>query len=174
MGSIVSNLYCKKFQTAIFNVSSKNSEKFLLLWFVFIIITGLFLTSATKKTKTQGQNSSKELREKLSLFEPSCSNLKNSRKNSSFGQISRGTPKNTIFINSFCLKMGICLCLFDTLLEFFKIKKFVLETLSKNNNYQGKIFLKEKTQTLGVLILALAPNWYIKKCLNYQLNHTEK
>ena len=32
----------------------------------------------------------------------------------------------------------------------------------EKNNSQGKNFLKlkEKTQALGVLILALAPNWY--------------
>ena len=42
--------------------------------------SGFFLTSTAEKTKTQGQNS---------------------RKNSSFGQISRDTPKYAIFITKY-------------------------------------------------------------------------
>ena len=60
------------------------------------------------------------------------------------------------------------------ILEFFKKKSrkkhFVSlkfpKTQGKNLKTQGKNpKLKEKTQALGVLILALAPNWCYKKCL---------
>ena len=52
-----------------------------------------FLTSAAEKTKTQGQNSSKKLKEKTQpLGATLLKFLKTQEKNSSFNQISRGTP----------------------------------------------------------------------------------
>ena len=84
-------------------------------------------------------------------------------KNSSFGQISRGTPKYAIFIAKYFRIME------DFRYSFYLFKnqenkhflrlKFP-KTQGKNLKTQGKNpKLKEKTQALGVLILALAPNW---------------
>ena len=126
---------------------------------------GFFLTSAAEKTKTQGQNSSKKLKEKTQpLGATLLKFVKTQEKNSSFGQISRGTPKYAIFITKYFQKredFGNC---FNFLKKKSRKKHFVRlkfpKTQGKNLKTQGKNpKLKEKTQALGVLILALAPNW---------------
>ena len=64
-----------------------------------------FLTSAAEKTKTQGQNSSKKLKEKTQpLGATLLQFVKTQDKNSSFSKISRGTPKYTIFTNKYFQK----------------------------------------------------------------------
>ena len=123
---------------------------------------GFFLTPPAEKTKTQGQNSSKKLKEKTQpLGATLLQFVKTQGKNSSFSKISRGTPKYTIFITKYFQKrehFGNC---FD--LKKIKNKPFVRlkfpKTQGKNLKTQGKNpKLKEKTQALGVLMLALAPN----------------
>ena len=68
-------------------------------------MAGFFLTLATEKTKTQGQNSSKKL--SLSGLGSHLTQIgKTQGKNSSCSQISRGTPKYTIFIAKYFQKKG--------------------------------------------------------------------
>ena len=67
--------------------------------------SGFFLTSTAEKTKTQGQNSSKKLKEKTQpLGATLLQFVKTQEKNSSFSKISRGTPKYTIFITKYFQK----------------------------------------------------------------------
>ena len=62
---------------------------------------GFFLTSTAEKTKTQGQNSSKKLREKTQPLRSTLLKFVKLKKNSSFGQIFRVTPKYAIFITKY-------------------------------------------------------------------------
>ena len=72
--------------------------------------TGFFVTSTAEKTKTQGQNSSKKLKEKLKeKTQPLGATLLKfvkTQEKKSFSQISRGTPKYTIFIAKYFQKKG--------------------------------------------------------------------
>ena len=69
------------------------------------LMQAFFLTSAAEKTKTQGQNSSKKLKEKTQpLGATLLKFVKTQEKNSSFGQISRGAPKYAIFITKYFQK----------------------------------------------------------------------
>ena len=66
---------------------------------------GFFLTPAAEKNKTQGQNSSKKLKEKTQpLGATLLQFVKTQEKNSSFSKISRGTPKYAIFITKYFQK----------------------------------------------------------------------
>ena len=60
-----------------------------------LLTTGFFLASTAEKTKTQGQNSSKKLKEKTRpLGATLLQFVKTQEKNSSFSKISKGTqPK---------------------------------------------------------------------------------
>ena len=124
---------------------------------------GFFLTSAAEKTKTQGQNSSKKLKEKTQpLGATLLQFVKTQEKNSSFSKISRGTPKYTIFITKYFQKrehFGNCFNFFKKIKKKPLVRLKFRKTQGKNLKTQGKNpKLKEKTQALGVLILALAPN----------------
>ena len=66
---------------------------------------GSFFTPAAEQTKTQGQNSSKKLKEKTQpLGATLLQFVKTQEKNSSFSKISRGTPKYAIFITKYFQK----------------------------------------------------------------------
>ena len=70
-------------------------------------MAGFFLTLATEKTKSQGQNSGKKLKEKTQPLGATLHNfVKTEGKNSSCSQISRGTPKFTIFVTKYFQKKG--------------------------------------------------------------------
>jgi len=57
------------------------------------LVQAFFLTPAAEKTKTQGQNSSKKLKEKLNLWEDVPSHLQNSRKKLNFMKLSHQNSK---------------------------------------------------------------------------------
>ena len=94
---------------------------------------GFFLTSAAEKTKTQGQNSSKKLKEKTQpLGATLLKFVKTQEKNSSFSQISRGTPKYTIFIAKYFQKrehFGNCFNLKKNLNEKTQNSRKIIQAL---------------------------------------------
>ena len=100
------------------------------------LMQAFFLTSAAEKTKTQGQNSSKKLKEKTQpLGATLLQFVKTQEKNSSFSKISRGTPKYTIFITKYFQKREH----FGNYFDFFKkIKKKPYERLKFSKNSREK------------------------------------
>ena len=89
--------------------------------------------------------------------------LKTKHKNTSFGLISRGTPKYAILLTNIFNK-GKILEMFGFIFQKSRKKNFLRlkfsKTQRKNSKTQGKNpKLKEKTQPLGFSILALDPNW---------------
>ena len=69
------------------------------------LVQAFFITLAAEKNKTQGQNSSKKLKQKTQpLGATLLQFVKTQEKNSSFSKISRGTPKYTIFITKYFQK----------------------------------------------------------------------
>ena len=64
--------------------------------------TGFFLTSAAEKTKTQGQNSSKKLKEKTQPLGATLLKFEKLKKKTHYlAKFSRGTPKYAIFITKY-------------------------------------------------------------------------
>jgi len=70
-----------------------------------VTIRPFFLTPAAEKTKTQGQNSSKKLKEKTQpLGATLLQFVKTQEKTHLLAKISRGTPKYAIFITKYFQK----------------------------------------------------------------------
>ena len=102
-----------------------------------------FLTSAAEKTKTQGQNSSKKLKEKTQpLGATLLQFVKTQEKNSSFSKISRGTPKYAIFIAKY-FQIGEHFGIFLVFLKKNREKTFRKVEISKNSRKKTQSSMKK-------------------------------
>ena len=128
------------------------------------ISAGFFLTSTAEKTKTQGQNSSKKLKEKTQPLGSTLLKFVKLKKKTHLLDKFSGLPLNMPFLLPNIFNKGKILEMFWFIFQKSR-KKHVLrlkfsKTQGKNSKTQGKNpKLKEKTQPLGFSILALDPNW---------------
>ena len=124
---------------------------------------GFSLTPAAGKTKTQGQNSSKKLKEKTQPLGSTLLRFVKLKKKTHLLDKFSGLPLNMPFLLPNIFNKGKILEMFWFIFQKSR-KKHVLrskfsKTQGKNSKTQGKNpKLKEKTQPLGFSILALDPN----------------